>query len=294
MNEVEKILWQAKLQKKNNWIQVRKLLLEGIEQFPNEKALYYELGTLYESKKMFRKAINIYQKAIEIGDYDYRFFFRIGNCFIALNQFSIAVDYYERITDPFPEILYNKAYAYSRIGRTERAISILKKVLEYPMVSKIPYIFLAELYFSQREYDKVIYYIDIAEKKFGNQNTFHYLRGLAYSHKKYWLKTYYEFQQAEKLNFESSVFFRSYGIACEKIGKTEKGIELLLKSIKLDPLDPTNYIELINIYLSHGKLMEAYDLVKISQKNIPISFTLSLLGKQIERRLIAIKKHLKK
>jgi len=291
MEKVESILWQAKMQKKRNWLQVRKLLLDGIKQFPQETALYLELGTLYESKKMFRKAIDIYQKAIEIVNYDYQIFYRIGNCFIAINEFSIAVDYYERIEDPFPEILYNTAYAYSRIGKTEKAILILKKVLEYPVVSQIPYVFIAELYFSQRQYDKVIHYIEIAENKFGKQGTFFYLRGLAFSHQRIWLKTYFEFQQAEKLKFETPVFFRSYGIACEKIGKTEKAVELLLKSIKLAPEDPTNYIELINIYLSHGRILEAARLVKTSQKNVPISFTLSLLKQQIKRRLEVSKKH---
>ncbi|HHE38360.1 MAG TPA: hypothetical protein ENL20_07280 [Candidatus Cloacimonetes bacterium] len=285
MKKVTNIIWQAKLEKKRNWLKATKLLQDGIREFPTEISLYQELADIYYAKRLIRKAISIYQKALSFKQDEDFILMRIGNCFLSLNEYRIALDYYKNIKDETPELLYNRAFAYSKINRIDDSIEILKKVITLKLTSEIPFVFLAELYFTKKQFETAIGYLNKAENIFGKQGTFHYLKGLAYSNQKNWLKAFVEFQKAEKLKANSSHFYRLYGIASEKIGRTSQAIDNLLSSIKISPTDPANYIELIKIYLAHDRIQEAYRIIRSSQKSVPLSFSLSLLHQQILSRL---------
>jgi len=285
LKEINNILWKARFYKKKNWLKVRKILQEGIEEFPQEKSLHMELAELYINKKLFKKAIETYQRILEFDDNDSQVFFLIGNCFLFLKEYKIAIEYYDKIKHYFPEFLYNKAVAYTKIGRKDKGVEIIEKLLKFSTTSEIPFIFLAELHFSQHNYSKAIEVVNITEKKFGKNGNLFYLRGLAFSRLFKWIQAYIEFQAAEKMKFSSSHFYRSYGLTSEKIGKTPKAIYCLLKSINLAPSDPTSYIELIKLYLSHNKIFEAYSVLKFAQKAVPFSFPLSILRTQIMDKL---------
>jgi tetratricopeptide (TPR) repeat protein len=285
MKQVVNIIWQAKLVQKSNWLEAKKLLSDGIEQFPTDKRLYFELSELYFSKKIFKKAIETYQKFLAFHPDDEGVLFRIANCFLSLNEFHLALSYFNKIQGRFPELLYNMAYAYSKTGKHAKAIEVLKELFKFKVRSEIPYIFIAELYFAERNYGEAMVYLDIAEKKFGKNSNLFYLRGLAFSHKKQWLKAYVELDNARKLRKRSSHFFRAFGIACEKVGKTDQAVKFLLKSIKAAPRETTNYIELIHVFLMHNKLFEAKAIMNQAQSILPFSLTLSLLRDRIQRKI---------
>ena len=101
--------------------------------------------------------------------------------------------------------------------------------------------------------------------------------GLAYYNLKNNLKAYVEFESAEKLQVNSANFYKNYALTCNKIGKTEKAIELLISGIKSNPFDPIVYIELIQIYMEHNRYDEALTIAQLSRKNVPYSVTLSML-----------------
>ncbi len=285
MKRINNIIWQAKLEKRRNWLKATKLLQDGIREFPSEVSLYQELAEIYYAKRLTRKAISIYQKALSFKQNEDFIRTRIGNCFLSLNEYRIALDYYKKTEIETPELLYNIAFAYSKINRIDDSIEILKKVITLKLTSEIPFVFLAELFFMKKQFETAIGYLNKAESIFGKQGTFYYLKGLAYSNQKNWLKAYVEFQKAEKLKANSSHFYRLYGIASEKIGRTSQAIDNLLNSIRISPTDPANYIELIKIYLAHDRILEAYRVVQSSQRNVPLSFSLSLLHQQILNRL---------
>lgn len=285
MKEIDKLIWQSRLQRHKNWLKVRNLLLDGINKFPKNREIYLELADLYVSKNIYRKAIEVYQRVLWFNKEDQFILLRIGNCFLSLKEYSLAIDYYNMIQKPEAEMLYNKSFAFSRLGKSDDAIKNLEKIFEYNLTSNIPYILMAELQFSKRQYRKAIEYIEISEEKFGKNKTHFYLKGIAFSHLNQWLKAYMEFHKADKMHLESAQFFRAFGIANEKIGKTAKAIDLLLRSINLAPSDPSGYIELINLYLKHNRVLEAYNIMRNSKNNIPLSFAISLLQRQITERL---------
>ena len=95
------------------------------------------------------------------------------------------------------------------------------------------------------------------------------------------LKAYVEFENAENLMVKSANFYKNYALTCDKIGKTEKAINLLMKGIKLNPFDPIIYIELIQLYIDHDKYEEAFSIAQLSKKNVPYSVILSMLYNKV-------------
>ncbi|MBN2461376.1 MAG: tetratricopeptide repeat protein [Candidatus Cloacimonetes bacterium] len=291
MDNIEKILWKAQFQQKKNWLQVRRFLQEALARYPQEKRLYHALADLYFSQQLYARAINVYMDLLDLDDSDDQVNFKIGNCFLSLKEYRLAIDYYEKVKTDFPELTYNKAFAYSKIGKFEESLKIMQEIMSYQIYTELPLIFITELYFALKDYNKAIEYLNKAEVMFGKQGTFHYLRGLAYSHMEKWLQAYLEFQKADKFKLDSYHFYRAYGIACDKIGKTDQAVDHLLKSIKLFPGNSASYLDLIRIYLDNNRIMEAYTLIMHAKKNIPFSISLSLLYNQIMQRM---KKGIKK
>jgi len=167
------------------------------------------------------------------------------------------------------------------LGRKDKSIEVLENIFSYKVTSILPYIFLAELYFLKGRHEDAINTLEKAQKKFGKQGNVSYLRGLAYFNLNNFLRAYIEFEQAEKLKVSSANFYKNYALACYKIGKTEKAIELLMLGIKLNPFDPVVYIELIQLYMEHDRYDEAFSIAQLSNKNVPYSVTLSMLYDKI-------------
>ncbi|MDP8269095.1 MAG: tetratricopeptide repeat protein [Candidatus Tenebribacter davisii] len=275
--KLNNILWQAKMHLNTNWLEAMRILQEGLKRFPRNTELLLYLAELYFNKKLFRKAIKIYHHIMEIEADNETAIFQIANSFLAINEYKLAIDYYDRLFANFPELLYNKAYAYSKIGRHDKSIEALETAFNFNISSLLPYIFLAELYFLEGRHEDTLKTLEKAQLKFGSHGNISYLKGLAYFNLKNYLKAYIEFENADKLKVNSANFYKNFALTCNQIGKTEKAINLLLKCIKSNPFDPIGYIELIDIYMAKDRNEEAFAIVKLAKKNIPLSVTLSML-----------------
>jgi len=279
--KLNNILWQAKMQLKTNWMEARRILQSGLKEFPDNIELLFFMAEVYFSKRIFRKAIGVYHEILRIEPQNKSAIFQIANSFMAISEFKLAIDYYDRLYANFPELLYNKAYAYSKIGRNDKSITVLENIFSYKISSILPYVFLAELYFLDGRHEDAIKSLEKAQKKFGKRGNVSYLMGLAFFNLKNYLRAYIEFEAADKLKVNSANFFKNYALTCNKIGKTEKAIELLMKGIKLNPFDPIVYIEIIQLYIEHDRYEEAFSIAQLSNKNVPYSVTLTMLYDKI-------------
>ena len=279
--KLNNILWQAKMQYKTNWMEARRILQSGLKEFPNNVELHFFMAEIYFSKRIFRKAIGVYHEILRIEPQNSSAIFQLANSFMAISEFKLAIDYYDRLFVAFPELLYNKAYAYSKIGRKDKSIEVLENIFNYKISSILPYIFLAELYFLDGRHEDAIQLLEKIQKKFGKRGNVNYLMGLAYFNLKNYLRAYVEFTTAEKLKVNSANFFKNYALTCNKIGKTDKAIDLLMRGIKLNPFDPIVYIEIIQLYIEHERYEEAFSIAQLSSKNVPYSVTLTVLYDKI-------------
>ncbi|MDD3050506.1 MAG: tetratricopeptide repeat protein [Candidatus Cloacimonetes bacterium] len=281
MLEIENILWQARFQVKTNWLRACKILENGIREFPETKELYVELANIYIDRKLSKKSIEVLQNALKIDKNDSSILFKIANSFLSLKEYGLAIFYYDQINEYFPEALYNKAVTLARMGKNEESISALENLIRIPSDSILPYLFLIEEYISQKYYHKAISLINSVETGFGKTAKLAFFKGIAYFYQDNWLKAYVEFNLAEKMEFKNPNFYRIFGICCEKIGKTETGIEYLLKSIKMEPFNVTNYLELIKIYLTNNRLEDALVICQHARKISPVSASISMIYNKI-------------
>ncbi|MCD4818334.1 MAG: hypothetical protein K8S23_06550 [Candidatus Cloacimonetes bacterium] len=290
MNKIDKILVQVHYLKKKNWLEAIALLKQNAKIYPKSDELYLELAEIYSQHKIHRKSIEMYLNALYLRKSDQTLIFKIANNFLALNEFKLALDYYGKINDRFPELFYNKAYALSKIGKSSESIVLLEELIEEFKTSEIPYLFLSELYFSRKEFNKAIKYIEIAERKFGHKGAFHYLKGAAFSHLEHWLNAYTEFKKAEKFKNNFPHYYRSFAISAEKIGRTDEAIKLFFQNLQKEPHDTSTFIELIKIYIARDDLDSAYKIIKEAQNLTSPNFPLTLLYNQVIKKIKSTKK----
>ncbi len=281
MNTIENIIWQSKFEAKKNWLKAVKILEDGVIEFGADVDLFLQLADVYSAKKIYKKAIEYYQKASELDTENMNILFRLGNCYLSMNEITVALYYYDKIEPMFPEAMYNKAIAYSKKGKLLQSIKVLEDIAKMKPDSELPYFFLIEQYLSSKEYNKAIEKLNVVETKFGKNGKVCFLRGIAYSYLKNWLKAYIEFQAAEKLKYSTANYFRAYGITASKIGKSNQAVDLLLESIKLEPFNLATYLDLINIYITQERLLEAYKIVEHAKRIGPFSDALSLIHNKI-------------
>ncbi|MCK4956271.1 MAG: tetratricopeptide repeat protein [Candidatus Cloacimonetes bacterium] len=276
MDKAHKLIWQAKMQMKTNWINAKRLLEAGIKEFPNEKELYLVLANLYLKQDLHKKAIRNFQEALKLSPNENYILFKTGNCFLMLDEYRLAIDQYNKCSESFPELIYNKAFAYYKLGKITTSISLMKQISSSAINTEMPLIFMTELHFLNHEYSKAISFIEEAERRFGKQGNLSYLKALAYYHQQYWLKAFVALQEADKMKLDTPNFLLNYGIVANKIGKTELAIDQLLRYIRLHNNDPQGYAELINIYLEHNRIEEANFVAQQAKKNSLFSLALSL------------------
>lgn len=284
MEAVKEILTKVRYTRKMNWLHAEKLLKENLKRFPQSVELSLELADLYFKKKYYRRSISVSQNALLFSDRD-EFIRNTANCFLALREYHLSLNYFNRVKKETPEQLYNKAIALARLKRLDESIKTAHKVIEYNLKSPVPYILLAELHFNKKEFKKTIYYCDQAESITGLCGDICFLRGMAWMAEKNLLKAYWDFHLGEVFDLKNPDYYRSFGIVCEGIGKTPKAIELLLKAIKLAPGRPGAYLELLRIYLLNNMLEDATDLLQQARDSLPGDFPLTMMYNQIIDRL---------
>lgn len=279
--EINNIIWQAKYTKKKNWLKASKILEEAIKDHPKEPKLYIELANIYNQKKLYRKGVEYLEKAYDLDKFNDKVKFKLGNTLLALGEHKLSVNFYDLMQTIFPEAEYNKAIALSKMGKYEESVECLEELINIKANSPLPYYLLAEQYFILKDFEKAISLLKVVEKKFGKNKKIHYLRGLNFFYQKNWLKAYLEFTEAAKMNMKGSNFQRMFGMASEKIGKMSQAIEYYFKSLKSDPFDANNYLQLIQLFIKMEKIDEAWKLLKKAEKLLPMSPTLIVIKHQL-------------
>ena len=125
----------------------------AIKDFPEERILYTELGDIFTSKKMFKKAIEYYLKGMNVSkENNDDILFKIATNFLSLDEYALAIDYYERMESRDGEVLYNIAYSYSRLNKSKKSLEILKELIKKDNITEVPYLLMSEIYYANKLY----------------------------------------------------------------------------------------------------------------------------------------------
>lgn len=257
MTNIYNFIAQAKYFSKKNWLQSVSILLNAIEENPNEKLLYIELAEIYSTNKQYKKSIEYYEKAQCIDRDDDYIRFKIGNNYMSLNEYKLAFIYYDEIKETFPEVLYNKAISLKNLDKSLECIETLKKLINSNPESSHAYHFLIEEFILNQSFDQALKYITIAETKFPEQTLIRYYKGLCYYYKSNYLKSFYELNKINKSMSDSKQFLHIFAKVCKHIGKIDISIEFYNKALIISPDNATLRFDLINLLLQNKQVKEA-------------------------------------
>ena len=284
MDEKKELLIQARFEEKRNWLKARKILSNGLKKSPESAELALELAKLYSKRKQYRRAISVCQNTLLYTDNE-ELLITIANCFLSMREYHVAVSYYKRIKRKSPELFYNRAVALARTKQFDEAVKYARYVLDYDVKSAVPHILLGELYFNKKEFNTAVKCCNQAEAIGGLSSEICFLRGMCWLAQQNYLKAYWDFHKGEIFKMRNPEYYRSYGIVCEGIGKTDKAIELLQEAIKIAPERPGAYLELIRVFLKHNMLDAAGELLQAARSSLPEDFPLAMMYNRIIDRL---------
>ncbi len=263
MKKINNILWQAKFEAQRNWLKAVKILKNALSEEADRimrNLMLAQLAEIYVNQKLFIKAIDIYQQILASGNNNSDALFKLANCYLLFGKNEDSLLYYNRMDDVFPEIYYNKAIAYSRLGKIERSITELEKLMLLESTNIIPYYFAAEQMLQIGRYSDAEVLLKKMLSKFSSQGRLHYLLGVACTKQENWLRAYVEFTNSHQEGYESSNLYRQWGLACDKIGKTEKALDYLGISVHTDPANTMLYIDIINILIRERRYVDALEV----------------------------------
>ena len=126
---------------KGNYVGAIEDFNKAIKRSPNEhSALYYNRGLAYEKLEEYDKAIIDFQKALEINKFTdqsqrAKVYYEIGNSYAGLRLLDSCIVYYKKVDELNPNddlIIFNIAFSYDYIEKTEQACEYLKKIKIIP------------------------------------------------------------------------------------------------------------------------------------------------------------------
>ncbi len=109
-----------------------------VEDYPNDALLRYNLALLYWEISSIDDALEQFQMAQKAHSIKNSAGLYMGKCFIAKEQYDLAIEQIKRIVDNIPthgkdklEALYNLATAYELNGKKSEALSLYKEIYQH-------------------------------------------------------------------------------------------------------------------------------------------------------------------
>ncbi len=267
--EINNLILRANALIKTNWLHAVHLLEQANDQFPDNIRIIMNLGDIFLERQLFEKALGYYQKASALRPENPHLLYLIGTCYFSMGEYRIANSYFNRITDPPPEVLYNKALSYAFMGSHKESIDTIHQILKVMEDNPFIYFLLIEQYIRIQNLEQAHEIIKIAESKFGKHRQLLLLSAMVNSKRGIWLKAYHCFSEYEALSpVNSPENLISYAISAYKIGMTDRAIALLHRARAINPYISSIYEELVRIQLQIGDLNGARESMRLARKSI--------------------------
>ncbi len=234
---------------KKNYTEALKLA-ETVPLEKRTKIYFKDVGIVYANLKEYEKAIEYYQKAIEMDEKWAVPYFNLGIVYKNLKEYEKAIEYYQKAIEMDEKwaVPYNNlGIVYKNLKEYEKAIEYYQKAIEMDEKWAYPYNNLGNVYVDLKEYEKAIEY----------------------------------YQKAIEMDEKYAVPYNNLGIVYANLKEYEKAIEYYQKAIEMDDSDK-NDIDIIEStiteLLKSKKAKESYlveleeSLREISQAGNPFEF----------------------
>ena len=169
--------------KSNKFTRDIKLLLNEIQNKPNDPRAHFYLANSYFDSRQFTKAIDVYKKRIEIGGWAEEIFYsyyRIGQCFEYIQNIPKALSYYLEAYQSHPgraEPLYRLIKLYRTKNKPEIANLFYSQAITIPHPPANALFVESDVYNYLLKYELFVFYfyLNDNDKLSYNPNITHYL-----------------------------------------------------------------------------------------------------------------------
>ncbi|MCB5253209.1 MAG: tetratricopeptide repeat protein [Candidatus Cloacimonadaceae bacterium] len=267
--DIEQTLEKAKALSKTNWVHAIHLLTSAEEKHPEDIRLHTLMADLHFFRLQYKHAIKHYLKALSADPGNTRIIQAVASCYMANNEYRLALAYFKRIPNPTDDVLYNTGYLYAILGRHKDCISIMKELLTRLPGHPFVYYVLIEQYYELGLYDEALKYTKIALQKAGEQQQLYLLAALVYSVKEQWLPAYYSYRQAQSMGAINNIdHYLRYANAASVIGFPERAINILLQAEGKWPYVSDIYTMLLRLLIKRKDYTQAKRVVVRARKNL--------------------------
>ncbi len=232
-----------------------KLLERGDVENNRNIDLLFELAFCYEQNDDYEKAIQTYNRIIDIDSYTDEAWFNLGQIYFALQDFPKALEAYEfalTIDENDSLTCLQKGHVHFQLDQFELAI---ESYLDYKkMTSNIweTEIFIAECYERMERYEEsILYYQQSLDSHPNNFDAFTGIGICLLEQEKFGESKIY-IERALEIDKDASdawVYLAEVFIGLEE---TENALEAYLKSVSIEYAQPDTLMAIANIYLEDG------------------------------------------
>ena len=133
-------------------IEILEEILRTKKYMQNDWSIYYLFGNAYNDKKEYDKAIEAFEKAIEINPKKDEAYYNMGNAYNDKKEYDKAIE----INPKKDEAYYNMGNAYNDKKEYDKAIEAFEKAIEINPKDAKAYYNMGYAYNDKKEYDKAI------------------------------------------------------------------------------------------------------------------------------------------
>jgi len=244
---------------------------ESLRIDPNQLGYFHYcgLGEVYSQNRDWDKAIEYYEKSIELGPNHSRAYNGIGNVYFAKGEYPKAREYYQKALESNPNYaIYaeNIGRCHKQLKEWDQAVIYYKKALELNPRDSVTLSGLGEMLYQMGKNDEAAKYFGEAIKIDPNNFLHQYWMGMVFSAQTQWDAAIPYFRKAIELNPQDDYSYYALGFVYFGKGLLREATELLLKAISIRPTDPLYYTRLSLVYSRSRMWDDAVKYAKLADE----------------------------
>jgi tetratricopeptide (TPR) repeat protein len=209
-----------------------------IELIPDSTETYTDIAVCYLRKNLPDKAIVALQQALKLTPNSPTTHHILGNAYAMANQWRLAVASYKKAiqhSPKFPEAWYNMGLAYEKLEMFDQAVAAFQMATELKPDYTPAYLALGNLALERSQPKEAIKHYRELLKHDPNNVAAYYNIGRAYYELKELDNAIQFYQKAVKINPKHAGAWYNLGIAYRDKGQKEKAVQALEQAIALNP-----------------------------------------------------------
>jgi tetratricopeptide (TPR) repeat protein len=222
--------------------------------------LFYKRALFYVENDEFEKALSQLDTAIAMKPEFAQFYYAQGQVFELMENYISALVSYEkaiRYQSHYPDTWKKLVHLYMRVGQYDKASQMLRNLTDDQPDSLQYELALAESYIFDQKPLLALERLSYYEKQGGKSLDKIRLQGMAYFVQDNFEKAIDLLDKYVAAIPQNYLALKYLGIACIKVGKSEKGVSALNRALQLNPEDPEIYLFRAQYFLQMNKVEAA-------------------------------------